>query len=175
MDRGTEVPFRKRFQPQSRQRALSKQIFYLGWTMRLRVHDLLIAIAAVLLGMFAVQGICYVLGFPLARLSAMEYALGIVAGVALYLVVTPVIYQRLHMRPMWYPLCPTCRDKNRFWAFEAAKSSWPRENVRCFTCGTTLELWYGPRPNDSGSSINAPTFALMWPQSFGRWRRIDVK
>src|SRR5258708_4870063 len=140
--------------------------------MRLWLHDLLIAIAAVLFGMFATEGIYYALGFPVTRLSPMGTALGIVAGVALYLVATPVTYQRLQMRPMWYPLCPTCRDKNRFWAFEAAKPSWPRENVCCFTCGTTLKLWYGPGPNDSESSINAPTFALIWPQSFGRWRRI---
>jgi hypothetical protein len=147
----------------------------LGATMRFSLPDLLIATAALLLGLFAIEGIYRGVDFPLTRLSPLGFALGIVAGLAIYLAVTPVIYQRLQMRPLWYPLCPTCRDKNRFWAFESVKPNWPRENVRCFTCGTTLELWYGPIPIGSESSARAPAFALIWPQSFGRWRRIDIK
>lgn len=143
--------------------------------MRFAMRDLLIAMTAILLGTLAIQGIYYVFGFASTRSSPIGIAFGMVAGLTIYLVATPVIYQRLHMRPLWYPLCPTCRKKNRFWAFEAAKPKWPRENVRCFTCGNTLELWYGSLPNDSGSLIKTPTFVLICPQSFGRWRRIDVK
>jgi hypothetical protein len=143
--------------------------------MRVGVLDLLIAMAAFMFGTLAIQGIYYAFDVAMTRSSPTGIALGIVAGLAVYLIATPIIYQRLQMRPLWYPLCPTCRDKNRFWAFEAAKPNWPRENVRCFTCGTTLELWYGPVTNGSESLIRIPTFALIWPQSFGRWRRIDVK
>jgi hypothetical protein len=82
--------------------------------MRFAVRDLLIAMAAFLLGMFAIQGIYHALGFAMTRLTPTGYALGLVAGLAIYLIVTPIIYQRLQMRPLWYPLCPTCRDKNRF-------------------------------------------------------------
>jgi uncharacterized membrane protein YgdD (TMEM256/DUF423 family) len=87
--------------------------------MRFAVRDLLIAMAAFLLGMFAIHGIYNALGFALTGLTPTGYALGLVAGPAIYLLVTPIIYQRLQMRLSWYPLCPTCWDKNRFWAFEA--------------------------------------------------------
>ena len=139
--------------------------------MRFAVRDLLIAMTAFLLGTFMAQAICHVFGF--AMTESIGIGLSIIAGLVIYLAATPIIYQRLHMRPLWYPLCPTCRDKNRFWGFETAKPSWPRENVRCFTCGTILELWYGQVPNDSESLGQTPTFLLTWPQSFGRWRRID--
>jgi hypothetical protein len=141
--------------------------------MRFAVRDLLIAATAFLLGIFAIQTTCRTVGF--AMRESIGIALGTIAGLAIYLVATPVIYQRFHMRPLWYPLCPICRDRNRFWAFKTAMPNWPRENVRCFTCGTILEIWYNPTPNDSRPLAKAPTFALIWPQSFGRWRRIDSK
>jgi hypothetical protein len=137
------------------------------------LRDLLIAMATFMVGLFVVQGIYHVLGFTVPRSSLVKIALGISAGLAIYLAVTPVIYQRLRMRPMWYPLCPTCGDKNRFWAFGTTKPDWPREMVRCFSCGTVLELWYGPVPSGSEPSEESPSFSLIWPQSFGRWRRIE--
>jgi hypothetical protein len=143
--------------------------------MRFSLLDLLIGMTAVLFGTLGAEGVAHMFGFAMATSPPTGIAVGIVAGVAIYLIATPGIYQRLRMRPLWYPLCPTCKDRNRFWRFEAAKPKWPREDVRCFSCDTRLELWYGPKPTDSASGFTTPTFVLIWPQSVGRWRRIDVE
>jgi len=139
--------------------------------MRLSLLDLFIGMTAVLLGILAVEGVGHI-GFARVTPRPTGIVLGIAAGVTIYLTTTPMIYQRLRMRPLWYPLCPTCRDKNRLWQFESAKPKWPREKVRCSCCGTELELWYGAKTADPYSS-GTPTFILVWPQSFGRWQRLD--
>lgn len=165
----------ERFSTRNRQRLRSQILYRMGVPVRFSLLDLLIAMTAVLLGTLVVEGIGNMFGFAMATSRPIGILLGIVAGLAIYLITTPLIYQRLRMRPLWYPLCPTCRDKNRFWQFEGSNSNWPRESVRCRACGTVLELWYGPVPNDLESPVMAPTHALLWPQSFGRWRRIDQK
>jgi nitrate reductase gamma subunit len=71
--------------------------------MRLALPDLLIAMVAFLFGAIAIQVIYHVFGFPMTRSSPLEYAFGMVAGLAIYLAVTPIIYRRLKMRPLWYP------------------------------------------------------------------------
>ena len=143
--------------------------------MRYSLRDLVVVTLAFVVGLLVVRIINHAFGLPLKLDSSwLAFALGVVAGLAIYLVATPPIYQRFHMRPLWYPLCPKCRDKNRFWKFEAARPNWPRENVMCCSCGTTLELWYG-QVSDSVPTPGAPAYALIWPHSFGRWRRIDEK
>ena len=141
-------------------------------SMRLWLSDLLMAIALMLLGMvvplLVLKHLC---GDPLSRL--LGESLAVFLGITVYCLVSRLIYQRFHLCPMWYPLCPKCGNGNRFYRFPAAKPTWPREVVTCCTCGCFLELWYGPMPKHADSSPTSPSFALVWPHSQGRWRRLN--
>jgi hypothetical protein len=71
--------------------------------MRFSLLDLLIGMMAVPLGTLAVEGAGHMFGFAIVTSRPIGIALGIVAGATIYLVTTPLIYQRLRMRPLWYP------------------------------------------------------------------------
>src|SRR5262249_54765324 len=75
---------------------------------------------------------------PSLLLLAGSWALGLM----IYFVVSPLIYQRFHWRPLLYPRCPACKDANRQFRFPCAKPNWLREEVTCFPCGYRFELWY---------------------------------
>ena len=88
-----------------------------------------------------------------------------------YLVASSFIYSRLRWRPMWYPLCPTCKDADRLFRFPSVKPAWPREEISCCKCGSVIELWYQEGVNTVSQSGSLPSFTLLWPRSWGRWRR----
>jgi len=96
-----------------------------------------------------------------------EALLGIGLGLLFCLAVTPFIYRRFHWRPLLYPLCPQCGDKNRVFLFVSAKPNWPLEQIACCKCHSLLDLWYEPLYADTAVSANLPSFTLLWPQSFG--------
>jgi hypothetical protein len=150
---------------------IDERTLYPVLSMRFSLIDLLLGVALGLLGVVPVLVAKHFLGWTPTRLSG--ECLVLFLGAVFYLIASPFIYQRLHLRPLWYPLCPKCKNANRFFHFPAAKPTWPREEVVCCTCGCSLELWYGPTPKDAGVSPTSRSFALVWPQSCGRWRRRD--
>lgn len=135
------------------------------------MHDLLIAMGAVLLGELIYAALEQ--RFRFTAVGPMDGVVGAFAGIIIYLVASPLIYRGFKMRPMWHPRCPSCRDANRFWAYSTRKPNWPREQIRCSNCGTMVELWYVGAPSSDSSANSLPSFALLWPQSLGRWQRLD--
>ena len=135
--------------------------------MRFSLFDLLIGIVVSTAG--------FLVGSFLARLASVEQfalLLGLPLALSAYLLITPLIYQRLHLRPLLLPRCPHCKDKNRHFWFEQSKADWPRDVIICGICKTPLELWYEP-PHDANVSASMSSFQLIWPQSWGRWRVIS--
>ncbi len=133
--------------------------------MRFSLIDLLMA--SVIGGVGTALG-SYVLGHePQRKLEPLAILVGVIACFA----VLPPIYRRLHMRPLWYPKCPSCKDKNRWYHFAEPLPRWPRDRIVCATCQTEIDLWYEP-PTETEVSITTPSFQLLWPQSWGRWRSL---
>jgi hypothetical protein len=135
--------------------------------MRFSLKDLLIMEGFLLLGAIP--------RFTLAnggqrQVGIQAILLAILAGLAVYLIFAPLLYQRLHMRPLLFPKCPKCRHGNRWYWFAKAKPDWPREVVTCAVCRTEIELWYG-KPKEVSKTM--PGFELCWPQSWGRWAVIQ--
>ncbi|MGE0534104.1 MAG: hypothetical protein AB7O68_03965 [Pirellulales bacterium] len=131
--------------------------------MRFNVFDLTVAI---------------VVSIPVALLASfvspmhrgVSYVSGLAGGIVLYLLVSSVLYRRLHLFPMLLPRCPTCRDSNRnYWS---VFRQWPTETIKCATCGQAIELWLD-QPVNEPTRPDCPRFQLLWPYSFGgRWRRL---
>jgi hypothetical protein len=138
--------------------------------MRLSLRDLIIAILLLLFG-------AAVLTALLGRERASEWLLLEIArwfgAVVIYLAASALIYNRLRWRPMWYPLCPTCKDANRLFRFSSVRPAWPKEEITCRNCGSLIEVWYDDGLKTVDKSAALPSFALIWPQSLGRWRRVD--
>lgn len=138
--------------------------------MRFSLLDLLIGI-----GCGTAPGAC--VGFFIAGLSGHKHlALVMALSLALvsYFLITPSIYRWFHLRSLVVPRCPHCHEKNRWYWYEKAKADWPHDVIMCATCKNTLELWYEV-PQDAEISTTMPSFQLLWPQSWGRWRMIADK
>ena len=137
--------------------------------MRFNLLDLLIGIACGVFG--AVSGV------SLARLANSEHLflfLSSLLALLVYLLVTPSLYRRFHLRPMLYPLCPHCKEKNRWYWFEKTAPDWPRDVVTCSNCKQSLELWYEATETVQVST-DLLSYQLVWPQSWGRWQAIVSK
>jgi hypothetical protein len=133
--------------------------------MRFNLIDVLIGVALMSIGTLLTL---FILG-PEPRRYVLP--LGLLAGLGGYFVLSPLIYRRFRIRPMWFPKCPACKDKNHWFRFVERKPDWPRDRIVCSACRAKLELWYEP-PKDEDVSTTAPSFELLWPQSWGRWRPI---
>lgn len=133
--------------------------------MRFNLIDVLIGVALMSIGPLLAL---VILGPESRRLLL---PLGLLFGTVTYLVLSPPLYRRFRMRPMWFPKCPTCKDKNRWFYFTKPKPDWPRDLSICSGCRADVELWY-ESPKDADVSSTTPSFELLWPQSWGRWRAI---
>lgn len=133
--------------------------------MRFNLIDLLIGVALMSIGPLLAL---VTLGPESRRLML---PLGLLSGTVAYLVLSPPIYRRFQIRPMWFPKCPACKDKNRWFKFVERKPRRPRDCVVCSVCHADVVLWYEP-PKDTDVSATKPSFELLWPQSWGRWRPI---
>ncbi len=129
--------------------------------MRFGVADLLISIACMAFGILV--------NFMIAVRISLVFSL--MLGTGIYLVVTPWIYQKLCFRPLWFPLCPQCKDKNRLYYAPTVQPDWPMGEITCARCLTKIELRYNSEKNEAIRN-DAVCFQLVWPQSWGRWRRI---
>ena len=140
--------------------------------MKFTVRDLFIAILLLALGPTLLDVLMNWLGFaPSPRLGLF---LGLALGAIIYLVLGSVIYRHFHWRPMWYPLCPKCKDRSRFFLLPQQKPDWPRETIICYNCGASVGLWYEPATTHTDLTDVAGSFTLVWPQCWGRWRRNDT-
>ena len=127
-------------------------------TMRFNLIDVLIGVSLMLVGTSLTH---FTLGF-----EPRQYLLpaGLLAGAITYLLLSPLIYRRFRIRPMWFPKCPVCKDKNRWFRFVDRKPNWPRDRIVCSSCSADVELWY-ERPNKADVATTTPGFELLWPQS----------
>jgi hypothetical protein len=137
--------------------------------MRFSLIDLLIAIAIEGLSMGLVLWGAHWMGF--GRISgALWLTLTLTLGVVLYLLITPPIYRRLRMFPLFLPVCPYC--KRRPGSYRFLESAPLRFVVACSNCERTMELWL-ERPAAADISTTMPSLLWSWPQSIGRWRSIS--
>src|SRR5882672_4545533 len=136
--------------------------------MRFSLIDLLIAIACIASGCLAVAGVSYLLGY--GHLSEARLQLfGAPVSVIFFFIITPPIYRRFHLLPLFLPVCPHC--KRRPGGYRVLQSVGPRTLVACGHCGQTIELWWR-EPAASDVSKTMPSLLLGWPHSVGRWRSI---
>jgi hypothetical protein len=134
--------------------------------MRFTVFDLLILVATYLPGNLLGLYISHK-HFP----GKIELVVALLSGFLSYMAITPPLYRWLHLRPLLLPRCPYCHDKDRFYYRPKIQPDWPIGELICAKCGKMVELWYDdpyPTPPDRG----LVRFKLLWPYSFGRWRRM---
>jgi hypothetical protein len=137
--------------------------------MRFSLIDLLIAIACIALGCFAVAGVGHLLGYEQLSQARTEL-FGVPVGVIFFLVFTPPIYRRFRLLPLFLPVCPHC--KRRPPGYHVGESRWPRVVVACGNCKQTIDLWWSP-PSPGDISPTTPSLLLVWPHSIGRWRLVS--
>lgn len=133
--------------------------------MRFATHDLLVGIAAMALGVIGVY--CGPFKFSLVG--------SILLGSVIYFGVSPMLYQKLRLKPLTFPLCPRCRDKNRLYYAVKSDSDWPKQEVLCAACSARLKLWYEREVSHPEDSPELYQFELVWPHSWGRWQQIKTK
>ncbi|MFN0053811.1 MAG: hypothetical protein ACKV0T_16650 [Planctomycetales bacterium] len=134
--------------------------------MRFSLVDLFIAILFQVLGCAIVVLAWRWLGR--APLSNLHWQLfGIALGWVLFLGLSPPIYRRLRLLPLFLPVCPHC--KKRPSGYQVGEAHWPRVVVACGNCKQTTELWWSP-PSSEEVSKTVPSLLLVWPQSIGLWR-----
>ncbi len=90
-------------------------------------------------------------------------------GAVLYLFLTPPIYRRCRMLPLFLPKCPHCEVRPVRYGLQEIR--WPRMVVICAGCNEKTELWW-QSPATERPSGTMPSLLLCWPQSIGRWRLI---
>ena len=135
--------------------------------MRLSLLDLLLAIACIMCGEVAAAGIGWLTGLHLSEGG--QHLLGIPLGVLVFLAVTPTIYRRFRLLPLFLPVCPHCKKRPPgYWILE---SKWPRVHAKCGACQQLVELWWR-RPAASDISTTMPSLVLSWPHSVGRWKEL---
>lgn len=137
--------------------------------MRGSLIDMLIAV--VILASVAVAVSLGVRSAMLPINGAVLLASQVVIGTSVYLVVSSLLYRRLHVRPLLLPKCPLCGDPDRHYL--TVSWSWPVERVRCCNCSRDVELHLDTF-DESSSEANIPRIKLLWPYSFGgRWRTVN--
>ena len=137
--------------------------------MRYSLTDLFICISCLSVSILAVAGAGYELGYgPLSR--SRMWLVGVPVGVIVYVVLTPPIYRRFRLLPLFLPVCPHCRRLPD--GYHVLVDLWPRTLVACGHCERSIELW-SRRPAPSDVSKTVPSLLLSWPHSIGRWRPIS--
>ena len=137
--------------------------------MRFSLIDLLIAIACITLGCVIVGSTLHMFVSEPVSQARMQI-LGVPVGVIIFLILTPPLYRRLRLLPLFLPVCPHC--KQRPGGYHVLKSVQPPVIVACGHCKQTTELWWRqPAPSDVSKTM--PSLLLSWPHSIGRWRLIS--
>jgi hypothetical protein len=140
--------------------------------MRFSLIDLLIALAVELLSLVVVAWAAPWIGFAqLSRSTELQY-LGATLGLAvpLYLLITPTIYQRFRLFPLFLPKCSHC--KRRPDGYRILATALTRVEMICSKCERTFELWLA-RPKAAEISKTMPSLLWSWPHSIGGWRIIS--
>ena len=137
--------------------------------MRFSLTDLLIAMGTTLTGTFIGVMAAHSIGRP-----QWDILSALIFGLLAYLLLTPLIYRRFKLRPLLFPQCPKCKDKNRGYYFASAKPDWPKDHITCAACQTDIDLWY-EAPKHQLPSAPKHSFQLLWPQSWGRWRNVSKR
>jgi hypothetical protein len=141
----------------------------LATVMRYSLTDLFLLISSLFLGILALAGAGYVLGYgPLPQ--SIIWLVGVPVGFIFYIILTPPIYRRFRMLPLFLPVCPHCGRLPH--GYQILGNVWPRSLVACGRCDKTTELWWR-RPAPSDISKTLPSLFLCWPQCIGIWRRIS--
>jgi len=99
--------------------------------------------------------------------------LTIILTIALHSIVTPLIYRKFRMKPLFLPTCPYCHSKDKLYYSLAKQPSWPTEEVICAYCSHKLELQYEVLKSKCGHKKGVVRLQLLWPQSWGRWKQLD--
>jgi hypothetical protein len=137
--------------------------------MRFSLIDLLMMTACITLGLVSVTSVLHLLGVePVSK--ALMPILGVPVGIIFFLILTPPLYQRLRLLPLFLPVCPHC--KLRPGSYRILESVYPKALVACGRCERTSELWWR-KPAISDVSKTMPSLLLSWPHSVGRWRQIS--
>lgn len=137
--------------------------------MRFSFIDLAILTAFLLCGCIAVPFVFRMGGFPPPSLRA-KFAIGDLIGAAAYLALSPPINLRLRLLPLRLSPCPHCGRLPG--GYRVIQARWPSARVRCGLCDRDADCWMR-RPDPGAISREVPGLLLCWPQSIGRWRRID--
>lgn len=93
--------------------------------------------------------------------------------VMIYVVFAPLVYRGFRIRPPILPRCPQCGDANRRYVLAAKTEDGPFDVIVCTSCNETVQIWYRA-PKSARVAKSFPSFQLVWPYSWGRWRRIWV-
>ncbi len=104
---------------------------------------------------------------------AFFYVLASIAWFAIiaHMVLTSIIYRAFKLKAHWLPKCPTCGNKHRHYFWFVEESVWPSEVVYCGNCNQKVVLFY-EETSTHGDDSTVPRFLLLWPQSWGRWKRM---
>lgn len=87
-----------------------------------------------------------------------DILLALISGALAYLLLAPLIYHRFKLRPLMFPQCPKCKDKNRGYYFASPKPDWPHDRITCTACQIDIDLWY-EAPKQKPSSASKPSFS----------------
>ena len=133
--------------------------------MRFRLLDLLVTGVVCLIGAFT--------GLFIQRhfaSSSRDWPFFYGFAVISYVLLTPIIYRIFRLKALWLPKCPNCGSKHRHYIWHIEESIWPREVIYCGTCKQKIILWYSIIKKKEDTAV--PQYLLLWPQSWGRWKRI---
>src|SRR5208282_1582825 len=107
--------------------------------MRFSLLDLLLVIACCILGCSAAASVARLLGYGLLSEIRLQLC-GFPLGVLFYLVLTPPIYRRFSLLPLFLPKCPHCGVRPNGYRIE--ESRWASVVAVCAHCQKTTELWW---------------------------------
>lgn len=108
---------------------------------------------------------------PAVENSGVKVLCSILFGLLFALLFASPIFQRLHLRPLWLPVCPHCRQRPDSWVVEDGK--WPLFVFSCPLCEELTEVWLIRRVTAENVVSEMPCLRLCWPEFWGRWQRIQ--
>lgn len=129
--------------------------------MRLATYDLLIGTA--IIAVFSAVVVDWMN-------SPLRIIFWIIMSMLFYAFITSLLYGYLKLRPMMLPLCPKCRDWNKY--YRTTFSDWPIERVQCATCGQMVTV-VSKKNAILDPDQDSVVFLLQWPRSLSlRWKRL---
>jgi hypothetical protein len=131
-----------------------------------KLHTADLSIALICAG---VGGAAVVALLPPTASSLNTHVVGWAVGAGLYLVLAPVIYRSLQLRPMHFPPCPHCGVPDGPWG-ALPKRPVGSETLMCVHCGQGTEFWY--RAPLKAEQCGRTAFLWRWYLPFGFWRRM---